>query len=235
MADILLKHGYLVTMDSMRRIIKDAAVVIEENEIIDLGATDEILKKYSAEKVIDARGLAILPGLINTHTHLHQTLLKSLGDDYSLMDWLNKMMFPLTKDLKPKEAYYAALLGCIELIKSGCTCTLDNHQNWQTHENCLKAMLDIGIRGIEARGHYVIDKWKALPKELIENAEDSIKRNEELIKRWNGKANGRLHVWLGMQWPPACSDDLLEKAYELSIKYNVGITTHLHESKDEVT
>ncbi|MEM2991460.1 MAG: amidohydrolase [Halobacteria archaeon] len=218
----------------MRRVVKGGAIAIDGGKIIDIGATDKIAKKYSGNKTIDAKGFAILPGLINTHTHLHQTLLKSLGDDYTLLGWLSEMMFPLTKDLKPKEAYYAALVGCIELIRSGCTCTADNHQNWKTHESCLEAMLDVGIRGIEARGHYVIDRWKALPRELIEDVEESIKRNEELIRKWHGEGNGRLRVWLGMQWPPACSDELFEKAYELSKKYSVGIMMHLHEVKEEV-
>jgi len=235
MADIVLRHGYLITMDPVRTIIPDATVVIEGNRIVDLGDADETrMKQYSGSQILDAKNMAIFPGLICTHTHLYQVLLRSLGDDYGLEDWLNKMMFPLTKDLKPTEAYFAAQLGCAELIKSGCTCVVDNHQNWRTHDDCLRAMLDTGIRGVEARGIYDMDRWGFLHRDLIEDTEKAIERNEDLIRRWHRKANDRLHVWIGLQWAPACSDELVERACDLSRKYEVGISMHLHESKHEV-
>jgi len=239
MVDILIKNGFIITIDQKRSIIKDGGLAIEGNKIVDLGKTDEISKKYSANKVIDAKGMAILPGLINTHTHLFQTLMKSLGDDMKLFDWWPKVIGPLSVNLKKESCYYAALAGCIELIKSGCTCTLDNHYPFPIPglaDECIKAFVDIGIRAVEAMGSQDRDKpYFPIPKELIMDTEEAIKENTKLIEGWHRKANGRINVWPGPGAPFTCSDELLEKAYELSKKYSVGITMHLHESKDEVS
>ncbi|MEM3507503.1 MAG: amidohydrolase [Candidatus Bathyarchaeia archaeon] len=239
MVDIIIKNGFIITLDQKRSIFKDGAIAIEGNKIIEVDKTEKILKNYKGEKFIDAKGKAVLPGLINTHNHLFQTLMKSLGDDMKLFDWWPKVIGPLSVNLRKESCYYAALIGSIELIKSGCTCTLDNHYPFPVPglaDECIKAFMDIGIRAVEAMGSQDRDKpYFPIPKELIMDTEEALKENARLIERWNGKANGRLHVWLGPGAPFTCSDDLLEKAYELSIKYNVGITTHLHESKDEVT
>ncbi|MEM2896159.1 MAG: amidohydrolase family protein, partial [Candidatus Bathyarchaeia archaeon] len=238
MADIIIKNGLIITLDQKRRTIKDSGIVVEGNKIIDIDKTENVLKNYKAEKVIDAKDKAVLPGLVNTHNHLFQTLMKSLGDDMKLFDWWPKVIGPLSVNLRRESCYYSALIGCIELIKSGCTCTLDNHYPFpvpRLADECIKAFIDIGIRAVEAMGSQDREKpYFSIPEELIMDTEGALKENSELIERWNGKADGRIHVWFGPGAPFTCSDELYEKAYELSKKYSVGITTHLHESRDEV-
>ena len=113
--DILIKNGYIVTVDKERRVIEDGAVVVERDKIVEIGKTPDIIGKYSAEKVIDARGTMVLPGLVNTHDHLFQVLYRSLGDDMELFEWA-KIIHSLSEHLEDEDLYYSALTGCLEMI-----------------------------------------------------------------------------------------------------------------------
>ena len=236
---ILIKNGYILTVDPQRRMIKDGAIAIEGDKIVAVGKTEEITKKYKkAEKVIDAKNCAVIPGLINTHTHLFQVLLRSLGDDLKLFDWWPNMVGPAAVHMENEDVYWSALTGSMELLKSGCTCTMDNyypHPKWGLTDECLKAFTEIGIRAVEAVGG--TDKsvpYFPPPKALVKNTDSIIKEIVRLIKEWNGKADGRVKVWFGGGAPFANTDELLEKEYDNAKKYGVGICTHLHETMDEV-
>ena len=236
--NILIKNGYVITVDPKRRMIKNGAIVIEGDKIVAVGKTDDIQKKYKAEEVIDAKNMAVLPGLINTHTHLFQVLLRSLGDDMKLFDWWPKMVGPASVHLKKEDVYWSALTGSLELLKSGCTTTMDNyypHPVWGLADECLKAFIKIGIRGIEAVGG--TDKSEPYfppPEVLVKNTDDIIREIVRLIKKWNGKANDRVHVWFGCGAPFANTDELVEKEHDNAEKYGVGMCDHLHETQDEV-
>lgn len=238
MADLIIRNGFVITMDDKRRVIPDGGVAIESNRIVDVDSTNRLIKKHNADKVVDADHKVILPGLVNTHTHLFQTLMKSLADDMTLFEWWPKVIGPLSIHLQRNHCYYAALSGCSELIRSGCTCTMDNHYAHPTKglaDECIKAFTDIGIRGIEAVG--TIDAQRSyypIAQELLMNTEQAISENVRLIEKWNKTANGRIHVWFGTESPYDCSDELLEKAHDLSKKHNVGVSCHLHECDEEV-
>lgn len=238
LVDILIRNGYVITMNPDRKVIENGAIAVEDNRIVDVGRSEALKKEYEAEIVIDARHKAVLPGFVNTHTHLFQTLMKSLGDDLKLFDWWPEVIGPLSTNLKREHCYYAALLGCLELIRSGCTCTLDNHYPLPVAglaDECVKAFLDIGIRGIEAMGTIDTDKpYFPIPKMLIRDTEEALKDNVRLLRRWHGKDNGRIHIWFGTGASFICSDEILERAYDLSLKYRVGVTCHLHETRDEI-
>lgn len=112
-------------MNPQMDIIKGGSVAINDGRIVGVGKTKEMIKTYRADRVIDAKDKAILPGLVNTHAHLFQSLLKGLGDGLALNDWLRKIIFPIMDHMTPNIYYYGALLGCIEMIKSGITSVLD--------------------------------------------------------------------------------------------------------------
>src|SRR5207253_1423518 len=123
--------------------------------IVDLGARGDIADRYAASRSIDATGMLIFPGLVDTHTHLYQTLLKGLGDDLPLMDWLDACTLPSIPHLTPRMCYVAAALGCIESIRSGCTTIFDymvDHPDPQVYDAILEAFDDIGIQGVLGRG-----------------------------------------------------------------------------------
>ena len=104
----LLKNAVIVTVNPEREIFYHGAIAIENDRIVDIGDSDVLTEKYkNANEVWDLDGKIIFPGFINTHTHLFQTLLKGIGDDMELKDWLSNMMFPASVYLEPKDTYNA--------------------------------------------------------------------------------------------------------------------------------
>jgi 5-methylthioadenosine/S-adenosylhomocysteine deaminase len=237
-ADFLIKNGTVLTMDMNDRLIMDGAVAVGEGKILAVGKTEELSKVYTAEKILEAKGKLIMPGLINTHTHLFQVLMRSLGDDMSLFDWWSKIVAPLSCRLREEHCYYAALVGSLELLKGGCTCSVDNHYAFPVPslaDDCIKALVDVGIRGIEAMGTMDSEKeYEQVPPELKMDTDHAIEENVRLIRDWNNKANGRIQVWFGTDAPPTCSDELLQRAHDLSKQYNVGMCCHVQESQGDV-
>jgi 5-methylthioadenosine/S-adenosylhomocysteine deaminase len=218
LADILIKGGYVVTMDPQRRVIEGGSVAVEGNRIT--GVAKEI--KERAEVVINARGKVVLPGLINAHTHLSMTLLRGVADDMQLMKWLEKI-WSIEKHLKAEDCYAGALLGCLEMIKSGTTCFADMYFYM---EDVARAVEESGLRGVLSYGIIEMDDLKRRESELS--------KGESLVKDWHGKAEGRILTMFGPHAPYTCSPECLMKVKELAKKYDVGIHTHLSETRDEV-
>src|SRR6266702_3508490 len=115
----------MVTVDAQRRILEDGALVVRDGRIVAIGPRAEVAPGVVARRRIDARGKFVYPGLINTHTHLFQTLLKGLGDDRTLIDWFRKMTGPSAVALEEEDCYAASLAGCWEALRSGTTCITD--------------------------------------------------------------------------------------------------------------
>jgi 5-methylthioadenosine/S-adenosylhomocysteine deaminase len=218
LADILIKGGYVVTMDPQRRVIEGGSVAVEGNKIT--GVAKEI--KERAEVVINARGKVVLPGLINAHTHLSMTLLRGVADDMQLMKWLEKI-WSIEKHLKAEDCYAGALLGCLEMIKSGTTCFADMYFHM---EDVARAVEESGLRGVLSYG--IIEMGD--PK----RRESELSKGESLVKDWHGKAEGRILTMFGPHAPYTCSPECLMKVKELAKKYDVGIHIHLSETRDEV-
>jgi 5-methylthioadenosine/S-adenosylhomocysteine deaminase len=237
-ADILIRNGTILTMDANRRIISDGAVAVSDGKIIAIDRTESLTRNYTADRIVEAKNKVIMPGLVNTHTHLFQVLMRSLGDDMTLFDWWAKIVAPLSIRLRGEHCYYAALVGSLELLKSGCTCTVDNHYALPVPglvDRCISAFVDVGIRAVEAVGTMDAERpYFQVPSELKMDTDDAIDENVRLIRKWNGEANGRIKIWFGTDSPATCSDELLQRAHDLSNQYNVGMCCHLHETKDEV-
>jgi len=237
-ADILIKNAIIITMDKNKRVIDDGAIAIVDDKIVAVDKTSRVEQKYKSEKVICGKGRIVLPGFINTHDHLFQTLLRSMGDDMNLNDWWPNTVGPITPYLTKKDMYYAALTGCIELIRSGVTANLDyQYANPRPliAEGVLEAFLQIGIRGVLGRGYSDVDMFDfGLPDDIIESTEQALSDTETLLKRWHGKANGRIKIWLAPGAPFANSDENLAKTREFANKYGIGITMHIQEARAEV-
>ncbi len=215
MADILIKGGHLITMDPQRQVSERGSVAIEGNKITAVGK--EIKEK--ADVVIDARGKAVLPGLINAHTHLPMTLLRGIADDMPLKLWLENEIWPTEAHLTPKHVHVGALLGCLEMIKSGTTCFADLYFFM---EEVAKAVKESGLRAALSYG--IIDKDD--PK--LRKSE--IRKGTELIKNYHGSAGGRIITMYGPHAPYTCSKECLIEIKELAKKHKVGIHIHLSET-----
>ena len=154
--DLLLKNAVIVTVNPEREIFFHGAMAVDCGRIVAVGdETDVLMAHPTAETVMDLDRKVIFPGFINTHNHLFQTLLKGLGDDMVLSDWLSTMTFPAAQFLEPEDTYYAAMLGCMEGVRSGMTTQLDYmypHPREGLDDGILRAFKELKIRGIFGRG-----------------------------------------------------------------------------------
>jgi len=233
MGQMLIKNGTFITMDSKRRIIKDGNLLVSGNRIQEIGKSDEIESKYDLEKTIDAKGKVVLPGLVNTHTHLFQTLLKGLGADRTLIDWFRKMTAPAASHLTQKDVQIAALLGCLDAVKSGTTCIAEYNYINPTpgfSNSIIGALQDFGIRGIYIRSWTDAGQDLELPEGIIEKTEDAINDTERVMKEFNGAGNGMIHVWAGPCAIWQVTTESLLASRELADKYNTGISIHVSET-----
>jgi len=231
MTDVIIKGGTVVTMDDKRRIIEDGAVVTRENKIEFVGKREEAEKRFKTGKEIDAGRKVIFPGLINAHTHMFQVLLRNLAVDAPLLDWLESVIHPALSILKENrdDIHAAALLGCIENIKSGVTHVVDNHYGGGNYDAVIEAMIETGIRGCLARGIYELN----VPEPLREDPKDAISDCERLVRKWRGAAGGRIMVGIAPMHPCNASKELLVKARDFSDEFGVIYHTHTGESKGD--
>lgn len=233
--DLLIKNAYLVTMDKARNINDEYGIAIKNDKILDLGPTKEIEEKYQAQKVIDAKDRFVFPGFINTHSHLFQVLLKGLGRDKLLYDWLDSSVRRAIAHIDPEAAYYAALVGCIENLRSGCTTILDYqycHGKLGIDDAVMQAFEDLGIRAILGRGHTKVSGFPpGCTCEIDETEEMFFNDVERLAKKY---AN---HPRIGVAISPAIIWDLSDAGYrrirELANQYKLLIAMHTVETEDD--
>jgi 5-methylthioadenosine/S-adenosylhomocysteine deaminase len=142
-ADLIITHGYIVTMNDRREIIADGTLVIREARIVAVGPAD-MAAAYRAPRTIDARGAIVMPGMINTHTHASMTVFRGLGDD--VPDRLRKLIFPLEKALVDRElVYWGGLHGIVEMAEGGVTTFVDMYY---FEDEVARATRQVGLRGI---------------------------------------------------------------------------------------
>ncbi|WP_026476209.1 5'-deoxyadenosine deaminase [Alkaliphilus transvaalensis] len=226
MSKILIKNGTIVTMNKEREIFK-GDLLIEGNLI------KEVARKIEIEEaiIIDAEGKVVIPGLIQTHIHLTQTLYRGQADDLELLDWLKERVWPLEGSHTAESNYISAKLGIAELIKGGTTSIIDMETVSHT-EAAFEAIIESGIRAIS--GKCMMDYGSGLPASLMEKTEDSIDESIKLLKKWHGKGNGRLQYAFTPRFVVSCSEALLIKVRDLAIEYDVMIHTHASENRGEI-
>ncbi|MGD0613169.1 MAG: 5'-deoxyadenosine deaminase [Anaerolineales bacterium] len=226
MSTIFIKNGYLVTMDPERK-KSYGDIFIEGNKIKKIGSHLD----SSADKVIDASGMVVLPGFVQSHIHLCQSLLRGQADDLPLMDWLDTIT-SLEFRHTPETLYASARIGIAEMIKSGTTSVIDmgtlHHQ-----DSIFKAIEESGIRA--QAGKAMMDRKENLPPLLQETTEDSIKESIDLMHRWHGKANGRIRYGFAPRWQLWNTTELLQGIkQEADANPGVGIHGHAGEIEYEI-
>ena len=214
---ILIKDAFILKSNFE---YEKQSILIKNNLISEI--SDEI-PEDNAGKVIDANGKILLPGFINTHTHLSMTLFRGLADDLSLDSWLNDHIWPIEANLNGEYCYIGALLGAVELIKSGTTTFSDMYFYM---EDVARAVDEAGLRAVLSYG--MIDFSDA------ERREAEIKENFTLFENCNGMADGRIKVFLGPHSPYTASEELLIKVRQLADEYNMGIHIHVSETEKEI-
>ena len=224
--DLVIKDATIVTVDGERRII-DCGFVRISHGIIEQVSAGSISSKINSDVVvIDASGRLVFPGLINTHTHIFQTLLRGIGQDLPVWEWFAVALDTTVGHLTLEDCYLSALVGSLEAIKSGTTCVLDYnypHPLPNMADQTIRAFSEIGIRGILARG--IIDTGEA-HKSIVQSTEAEINDCERLIKAYHGQGDGMIHVWLAPYTIFSTSVDGFKRAKDLADKYNTRLTVH---------
>jgi len=221
-------------MDTHRRIITDSGILIEGSRISKIGKSSEVKRESSAEFEIDAKGMVILPGLIDVHVHLAQAMLRGCADDTSLIDWLQKFVWPLQGNYDEHDGKASAELCMLEMIKSGTTTFLETHVHRRYgFDGIAKSVESSGMRGILAKTVMSLPSYGSqqniMHPGMIEDGETCLREVEEYFKRWNGKADGRIKVWYGARSLGGCTPELYRKIAEGAKRLGTGVTMHLDE------
>jgi 5-methylthioadenosine/S-adenosylhomocysteine deaminase len=222
---ILIKGGTIVTMDENESIVR-GDVLIRDGRIAKIGGEID----DTVNDVIEAHGCAVLPGFVQTHIHLCQTLFRGTADDLALIDWLKKRVWPMEAAHTPESIRASAQLGIAELIKGGTTCALTMETVRHTEE-VLRVVEESGFRANV--GKCMMDKGDDVPAELHEETRASIDESLGLIDKWNGAANGRIRCCFAPRFAISCTRELLSEVSTLAKQHGVTIHTHASENRNE--
>ena len=241
MPTLLLKNAdILATMDDIRREIAGGAVFIRDNKIVSVGTSAEL--PQTADEVIDLKGHVVMPGLVNTHHHMFQSLTRATpaGQDAELFGWL-KAHYPVWARITPEMFHVSAKTAMAELMLSGCT-TSSDHQylyvNGATLEQAIEAASDLGLRFHAARGAMSVgESAGGLPPDSVVEKEPAIlKEMQRLIERWHDPKDGAmLRIVLAPCSPFTVSDDLMRESRDLARSYGVSLHTHLAENDNDIS
>lgn len=230
---MLVINGIVVTVDKKRRILKDGAIAIQKDRIIDVGKTEELLSKFPNEEQLDARFGIVMPGLVDAHIHLPQALIRGSADDIPLKNWLSDRIWVLQGMYSAEDAQASSALCMLEMLKSGTTTFVDTllaaHYG---PDKIVELVLQSGMRGILAKSimdqpGYAEDRDHMAPG-MIEDKESCFRLTKELFERWNGK-EGRVYIWLGPRPIGGVSPKTYKEAGELARELDTGMTWHFAE------
>lgn len=230
--EVLLAHG--AVLPTPDRVIKDGFVLIRDNRIAEVGAGKH---PSNADVKVDCREKLVLPGLIDAHVHMVQSLLRGAADGLSLIPWLRERIWPLEGYYNKELARLSAQLCCIEMIRSGTTTAVECLLPFYFDE-VARVVDEIGLRAVLSRTlmdspGYASTK-DVIPASMIETGDNSMRETLRSITRWHGKAENRIHVWFGPRTPGACSPSFYREIGEQARERGVGVTIHLAEVQKDI-
>lgn len=247
MTTLLLQQAeMLVTMDANRRELRDGALLIEDQQITWVGPTSELptATMPPIDRVIDARGKLVMPGMVNTHHHFYQTLTRVIpaAQDAVLFDWL-KTLYPIWAELTPDDVRVSTQLALTELLLSGCTTSSDHHYLWPNGsrlDDQFRAAATVGVRFHGARGSMSLGESQGgLPPDRVTESEAAILLDSRrVVESFHDPARFAMQrVVLAPCSPFSVSPDLMRESARLARSFgstmNVHLHTHLAETKDE--
>jgi 5-methylthioadenosine/S-adenosylhomocysteine deaminase len=201
-------------------LIEDGVIAIKDGKIAFVGRSLSA-PQIEAEETIKAKGKVAMPGLINCHTHVAMTLFRGLAEDKPLDVWLRETIWPLEAKLASGDVYAGALLGCLEMLKSGTTCFADMY----FHESAVaKAVSESGLRGVLAEGILEAGNKKM--------GEETFNRSVNFAKNFQGFSDGRVTTMLAPHAAYSCSPELLKEIRSKALELGIGVHIHLAESAE---
>src|SRR4051812_24016063 len=222
---ILIKNGTLLTMDGNDSVL-EGDLLIRGSRIVSVGDAVD-----NADEVIDANGCVVLPGFVQTHVHLCQTLFRGAADDLALIDWLKKRVWPMEAAHTALSTRASARLAVAEMMKGGTTCAL----TMETVNHTAEAFRVVEETGFRATiGKCMMDKGDDVPDTLHEETESSIRESLALLEEWHGRAKGRIRYCFAPRFAVSCTRELLSEVARLARARGVMIHTHASENRTEI-
>ena len=214
----LVTNAYVLDMVGEVPNIEKKDILIENNIIKKI--EKDIDKEIEVDEKINAKNMLVMPGLINTHTHLAMSIFRGYKTDKKLMDWLENAIFPVEDKLKPEDIYWNSYLSCLEMIKSGTTTCNDMYLGMN---KTVEAINDTGLRAVVA--------W-CIKDDSIK---DKVEQTREYAKRYNTDENGKIRIYVSADAPHTCNPDTIKLCVDLAKELNTGLHIHLAETIDEET
>jgi 5-methylthioadenosine/S-adenosylhomocysteine deaminase len=222
---ILIKGGTLVTVDASDAVFA-GDLLVRDGRIVAVGETNE-----TADEVIDAGGCAVLPGFVQTHVHLCQTIFRGAADDLALIDWLKQRVWRMEAAHTHASVRASARLAVAEMIKGGTTCALTMETVRHTEE-VFRVVEETGFRATV--GKCMMDAGDDVPAALLEETENSISESLRLIEEWHGRAGGRVRACFAPRFAISCTRELLERVAQLAHERKLIVHTHASENLTEI-
>lgn len=225
----VISPKFIITMNSNYEILSGHSVLVSQNRIqkIDRSEKLETLAKENNWEIFSFPESILIPGFVQTHIHLCQTLFRGLADDLELLDWLQMKIMPYEFAHDKNSMKYSALLGISELIRCGTTTILD--MGSMNHSDVVfEQLLNSGLRAFHGKAMMDIN---ALYPKLSESTNDALRTSEELAKEFHFKANERIKYAFAPRFILSCSDELLKETNEL-VKTYPGTLFHTHASEN---
>ncbi|HEC34841.1 MAG TPA: CYTH domain-containing protein [Chloroflexi bacterium] len=223
-ADLILTGGIVATMDDLFNLFDPGAVAVRGGVIVAVGAADQVGAAWEAEEVVDCRGHAVIPGLINSHTHAPMTLVRGLADDLRLDVWLMGYMMPVEREfVRPDFCWLGTQLACAEMIRSGVTCFGDMYYY---EEAVADAAAQVGMRAVCAQSILKFPTPDAM------SYDDGLRLAQDFVGRWKG--HDLVVPAVGPHAAYTATAEMLRECARLALEYDVPIHIHLGETAQEV-
>ncbi len=223
-ADLVLTNAHVVTMDDRFQVFRDGALAILGGKLVAVGPAREVLAAYPGSELVDCGGKALIPGLINAHTHAAMSLLRGMADDRRLDVWLLGYVMPVEREfVTPDFVRLGTSLACAEMIRSGVTCFADMYY---FEETVAEAVAEAGMRAVCSQ---TVLKF---PTPDAESFEDALQRASEFIQRWRG------HPLIVPSIAPhaayTSTPEILRACTDLAVEFDVPLHIHIAETAQEV-
>lgn len=209
----LIKNATLLDMSLNVPNVRKSDILVEDNIIVKIEENIE----DDCDKILDAKEMVVMPGFVNTHTHLAMSIFRGYKDDQKLMDWLENAIFPVEDKLRPEDIYWNSFLSCIELIKTGTTTCNDMYFGM---DQTIKAVEESGLRGVVA--------WCITDTSI----KDKIIRTREYHEKYNYEGS-KIKVYVSAHAPYSCGPETIQLCVDLAKELNTGIHIHLSETLQE--
>ena len=233
MSTILIKNGSVVTINDAQQVHRTGYVFIEGDLITAVGEGEAPSQLQKADTILDATLMAVMPGMVNAHTHLFQTFIRGLADDKPLLEWLKAAIWPVAQALTEEEAHVAAMVGLVENIRGGATSVIDHqyiHTEPGNDDGVCRAADEAGLRFLLARGWTDINYHPA----FMEKPDQIVSETTRLRQKWQLDGNGRIRVEFGPLIPWGCTEDTMCNTHAISRDWGSGTHIHVAETKTEV-